>query len=181
MTCIIGWSNGSTVYLGGDRFLGHSWSYELTSEPKVWKKDNLLYGLAGSKRIMDVVRHRFDAPEDTQKTAMQYLTGPWLSELRKTLSQEGLLKKTDEVESPETNMILGYLGNVYHVSCDLQISSPSSRTLCIGSGGETARGAMEVLPISKNPRGAITRALRAAQSCTPYVREPFDVIQMRQG
>lgn len=194
MTCIIAYSDGNTAYMGGDRFLGNDWDYTLCSESKVRRiavpgTKGMLIGFAGNARVGQVLSNLWAPPPYQNQPPMGYLAGPLINSVREVLDDYGVLKKDGNVDNPDTSFLVAFLGQIYSVYSDLQISGRIDNWACMGAGQYAASGAMyayvnDCMSKSKGkgmaPKTAIRKALEASERINPFVKGPFDVISMTQ-
>jgi ATP-dependent protease HslVU (ClpYQ) peptidase subunit len=160
MTCIAGYTDGKVCAIAADSgaFDG---SYSVTvKEPKVWRADNALIGVAGSFRVMEIVR------ESRLSDAKS---------IRDLISSSVLIKDGDEWE-----VIVVKPGGLWYIGGDHSIGQYRNNYLSIGSGAPYAVGALWVA--SKNgesPAVAVEQAVRAAVEHHTYASLPVKVLTIK--
>ncbi len=183
MTCIVGLEQGGVVYMAGDSAGVSGNDITPRDDPKVFRKGTFLYGYAGSFRLGQLLRYKFDAPaHDEHLTDHAYLATDYVDTLRSLLDRNGLLRKREEVSSMEGLFLLGYRRHLYSVLGDFQVGQAIDDFDAIGSGFPYAVGAMAATETAGlHPIERVTRALAAASRYSTGVRGPFLVKTLEIG
>jgi ATP-dependent protease HslVU (ClpYQ) peptidase subunit len=178
MTCIVAVKHNKKIYMGGDRCLSdyESSFYMPTTDPKIFKKDNMVIGYAGSVRMGKVIKYDFEPPKSNVRNLEKYMNIDFINALRECLERNNL--KLDSV-SPERNdvadLIIGMRGRIFIVEDDWQVTEHTYDYLSIGSGSPYALGSLHStadLP----PNERVEKALKAADQFSITVCQPFDYI-----
>lgn len=177
MTCIVGLVEDGKVWMGGDSSAiagEHVWGVE---HPKVWAKNDYLFGYAGSFRLGQVVEHAFVPPARAEnESLMYYMTIKFINELREVLAEHGCLVTSGEgIEGLDESLIMvGYEGHVFVIDDDLQVNECNDGYVAIGCGGDYALGSLYSTK-GKHPHKRVLKALKAAAHFTKGVRPPYTI------
>lgn len=184
MTCIAAVAHEGSVYMGGDS-AGVSddsvYSLGIGAESKIWEKDGILFGAAGSFRVSQVIRWQTNVPQyNPTAEPLEYLTGSLITSIRDTLREHGALITWEEesTESIDGSLLVGFQGRVFEVFGDFGVGELVHDYGSIGCGFPIAMGnlaATESLDIK--PKKRITMALKAAERHSAGVRGPFTIIK----
>jgi len=128
MTCIVGLTTEDNVYIGGDTFGSNGFAGESYVRPKVFKKDNMIIGVCGSYRLMQVLEFNLTLPKKYDgDTTDKYLYRDFVDSLRSTLRTAGLLEFNKGIESMgKGTFLMGYENILYKVQQDFSILQPKS-------------------------------------------------------
>jgi ATP-dependent protease HslVU (ClpYQ) peptidase subunit len=163
MTIIAGWSDGESAVIGGDSGAFGDGSAITTSNLKVWRAGDLLVGVSGSFRIMELV----------QNSGMgdAYQVRDFLL---------GQSERAGFPAQPDWGVLVVGLDGVYEIGSDFSVVKSSERYNALGSGGPPALAAFHVLEAVEelSPQKRVRLVLAAAMYHTPYVRKPFRVISL---
>lgn len=181
MTCIVGLVHKSTVYLGGDSAGVRGSDLTPRRDEKVFVKGPFIYGFAGSFRLGQILRYKFDPPaQDANLDDHAYLATDYLDTLRQMLERNGFLRKDNEVVSTGGIFLVGYRRNLYAVEHDFQVAEFIDEHFAIGSGSSYALGSLYTTKdLDLPPKERLSHALVAAgryctDVCAPYVVKHLD-------
>jgi len=180
MTCIIGVEYSGKVYIGADSCSYGSYMNRSSSTSKVFVRDGLVIGCAGSVRMGQILKYSLEVPKfDGPTTAERYMATKFVLAVRKSFSEHGFMWKENERETGGS-FLVGVMGELYHVDSDYQASRVVYGYDCIGSGAEVAMGAMYALTRVDEPKDSplniIGIALMASAEFSPNVSGPFTVL-----
>lgn len=171
MTCIVGISDGKSVYMGGDRGASDESSIISLSQSKVIVKGDWIYGYSGSLgngQLLDFV----DFPATLKKTDDVYkiIRIDIVPQLKELFESHGSNKDDDA-----TDYLIGCKGRLFELSSeDWGVAEVSE--VAIGSGGNFALGSLFSTSDIDNPIVRITIALNAATTYSPTCQGPFDIL-----
>jgi ATP-dependent protease HslVU (ClpYQ) peptidase subunit len=173
VTAVVGIAKAGKVYLGGDSAATNGWG-ELTisADPKVFKRGDFLFGIAGSVRVSNLVRYRFQAPQPQTDNLDEYMKTDFIDHLRECLKQGGVAEQDNNVESSFSPMLIGIGGVLYSIGGDFSIIRSACGYDAIGTGGMIAMGSLHATP-KMAPMKRIQLALEAAEANMASVRGPF--------
>jgi ATP-dependent protease HslVU (ClpYQ) peptidase subunit len=145
VTAIVGIAHGGTVWLGGDSLSSAGGDLELVGDPKVFRVGPAIFGVAGSCRIYDVLRHGLEWPKPTRKIpdARDFLVRRVVPRIQQLIHDTRAGSNKDSQAMFEGMVLVGYLGKLYVLQNDFSIFSPASGYTATGSGGPHALGALE--------------------------------------
>lgn len=167
MTCIVAISDGTTVYMGGERGYSDDHSIIPSLEPKIFDKGLYLIGYAGNAGTGQNVVYNFEAPPLVTNTKTdKYMHGVFIPALKKFLKDD---------KDDETSLIIGIKGRVYEIDLeDYQCTEYAE--VAIGSGYTYALGSLySTTPLDNNYR--IQVAMEAAIQYSPTCSGPVDYLQ----
>lgn len=176
MTCIVAISDGSKVYIGGDR--GHSDSHTLVSstQPKIFEVGPYVIGYAGNSGIGQAVVHNFSFPPLAKNSNIyKHMTTVFIPALRTFIKDSDI--KLPENDDDNAGFIVGVKGKVYEIDiADFQCVEYNE--VCIGSGSGYAYGSLYTTQdYDIDPIGRIHIALDSAIHYSPTCQGPIDYIE----
>jgi len=182
MTCIVGIVSDK-IWIGGDSAASGDGTVILRKDEKVFKRDQFLYGYAGSFRLGQLLRYKFNPPTKRSKRQdiYEYMVSEWMDSLRKCLKDSGYTKILDENhEEIEASFLVGYKGRLFIVDEDLNVGETLHSYIAIGSGEPYALGSLNTTDKIKNmdPEKRIQLALEAAAEMSTGVRPPFHILSI---
>jgi ATP-dependent protease HslVU (ClpYQ) peptidase subunit len=183
MTCIVAIEHKGSVYIGGDSaYSGDNMISSTAANEKIFILDNVIIGVCGSMRTMQVIHHGLKIPvRKEEQTDMTYLTIDFVDALRKLLKDKATISSDDNCDSlPDTGFLLGYNKKLFEVDTDMQIVRPIDSYAAMGSGGEVALGSLFTTKnnTDMSPEERITIALEAAAHHTCHVRPKFHILRL---
>ena len=174
MTCIVGWIDNGTVWMGGDSAGVAGLSLTVRADTKVFKNGPMVFGFTSSFRMGDLLRYALEVPDhDPRVEPRKYMATTFVNAVRSCLKDGGYASKSNEVESGGM-FLVGFKGQLYTVGSDYQVGVAEDGYDAIGCGCELALGSMFA---STHMTGAerILLALKAAERFSAGVRGPFHV------
>lgn len=177
MTCIVGFTDGERVTIGGDS-AGVS-SYELTirADQKVWARDGWAFGFTTSFRMGQILRYRLTPPAMTQGQELEhFMVVTFVDAVRQAL-KDGGWAKLKEAREEGGNFLVGTRGRLFTVYSDFQVAESTAPFVSVGCGAEFALGAMHAMEHADLAAAdRIGRALEIAARCSTGVAGPFAVV-----
>jgi len=172
MTCIVGITDGTTVYIGGER--GHSDTDVIVSAlaPKVFNKTHYLIGYAGNTGLGQSIAYTFDAP--TYRISIDIYK--YVYELFIPAMRDHLKDQLPDKEDNHASFLLGIRGKLFEIdTSDFQCTEYSE--VAIGSGTPYAFGSLHTTYIYDIPiEERIHIALDAAITYSPTCQGPIDIL-----
>lgn len=171
MTVIVGITDGTTVYIGGDRGVSDDVSILSLSRPKVHINNGWVFGYSGSLgvgQLMEIIDMP-DAGEDPYKT----LRTDVVSHMRSAIDLYGS-------HDPEhtSDFIIGTQGRLFELStADWSVAEVNETAL--GSGSPFALGSLHTtkdFPATHEFR--INMAIDAAITCSPTCQGWVDILNV---
>jgi hypothetical protein len=181
VTCIVGISDGRTVWLGGDSAGVAGYSLVVRADQKVFSAGDFCMGFTDSFRMGQLLRYSLRPPACDESTDLfAYMCGPFIEAVRGCLKVGGYARMRDEAEEGG-NFLVGFRGRLFEVCSDYQVGETVSGFNAVGCGAAVALGALEAystLPAATRPacEDQARLALRAAETWNIGVRGPFHVV-----
>jgi len=172
-TCIVGLVHKNKVYMGGDS-AGVSGSRTVTrSDPKVFKKDKMIFGFSSSFRMGQLLRYKLWIPDrDKSVDTYEYMVTRFIDSVRDCFKQNGFSSIINNEESGG-QFLVGYEKKLFRIDHDFQVGFYTYPYNCIGCGEEIALGSMFSTEKMKDPKKRIHLALSAAEEFSGSVKKPF--------
>lgn len=182
MTAIAALKSGSTIWMGGDSAGVGYYDLEIRRDPKVFLRDNFLFGFCGSFRAGQIIHYEWEPPEHKPALSTEeFIYTEFLGSIRKVLKANGVCQISDSVESTDAAVAIGYRKRLFIMYGDFQISIPAESYVGLGCGGDLVRGSLYTtckLKLDLEPSEQIKLALQAAQAGSAGVRGPFRILKL---
>jgi len=165
------------VVMGGDSAGVSRLDVTLRKDPKVFRNGEFLIGYAGSFRMGQLLRFKFQPPPVMKrgKDPFQYMCTYFVDEVRRTLKKGGFSEIENNVEEGG-NFLVGFRGRIFEVGSDFQVGEATSDYAAIGCGDSYALGALAASAVS-DPKERVLQALAVAEKFSGGVRSPFVVLR----
>jgi ATP-dependent protease HslVU (ClpYQ) peptidase subunit len=156
-----------SVWLAGDSAIcDDAGEIQIITSPKVFKRDNVVVGYAGSMRLGNLAYAMLFPPP--------YISGPpekyMIREFARTWQQ---VVKDNNAEDENGDLLVGCGGELFFVGDNYEVHGYGNGIAAIGSGGHLAIGALWATKNQKNPRARLRTALTASVQYCNTIREPF--------
>jgi len=167
VTCIVALVEDNTIYMGGDRSASDDISIVSMKKPKVYIRDEWIYGYAGTIGIGQLMNYiDLPSPEGDIEKLIRLDICNSLKSAIDTYARD--------VENDETGFLIGAKGRLFEFNVSdwgvLEIDQTS-----IGSGSQIAFGSLYT-SIDNNPIDRIGLAIGAAITYSPSCQGPIDVL-----
>lgn len=173
MTTIAGIAAGGKVWLAGDSAISEGDSIDIVLEPKVWVRDGIAFGAAGSLRELQLLRWSLKipklAPKPRPDVLCRWLACDFANAARTCLAVDGDSKR-------ETTIMLGVRGWLVVIDSDLSFMRPTSGLAAVGTGDHIALGVLHSTAHMRRPKERLARALSLAAEKTQQTRPPFSYV-----
>lgn len=174
MTCIVGFVEGNTVWMGGDSAGVGGLDLTVRADAKVFRNGPMLFGFTSSFRMGQLLRYALEIPDhDPRMDVDKYMVTTFVDAVRECLKSHGWAEKEKEQERGG-HFLVGYKGRLFQVESDYQVGIALDGYDATGCGEQIARGALFATS-HLSGRERIEMALRAAERCSAGVRAPFIV------
>lgn len=162
--------------MGGDSAsVSNGYDLTVTRNPKVFKLGDLLIGVAGSRRWLDLLRSWLDLPTpETDEDGLRYMLRV-ANGMCDLASEYGRFSKK-EPEEIEAGTLVGCHGRLFYIDGHFAVLEPADGFMAMGSGDQVAHGvlyAYKQTVRSPLPTEAVGLALQAAERFSAGVRGPF--------
>lgn len=171
MTCIVGIEHGNQVLMGGD--LQNTWpnmKLDDAQPSKVFIKNGILFGGAGSARVGQIMQHGLQSPvaPERDEEVPGWLVTVLVPEVCKALKDGGHQQEGNDC-------LVGIRGQLWHLCADFSVMRSTVGYAAVGSGREYAMGSIFTtaaicgLKDREDAERALKRAIAAAGSFSPTV------------
>lgn len=136
MTCVLGLKHAGKVYIGADGLYTTGWHRIHSSQPKIFKRDDMLIGTSGSMRLSDIIQYnaKFDGPYHADP--IRYIACEVVPAIRAAIKEHGDLSDMEDL-----TIMIGYAGHLFVLDENLAISDIDEYE-AIGVGAKYALGYM---------------------------------------
>lgn len=176
MTCIIGLAHEGEVYIGADSMSASGWNQRQTKLRKVFQVGQFLIGYTTSFRMGQILQYHLEVRQQQDgESNERYMVVAFAEAVRVCLKDKGYARIDSNTESGG-DFLVGYKGEVYHVSSDFQVNYYADGLAAVGCGEQYALGAMRALETRiKNPAQRIEESLKIVEYFSNGVTGPFIV------
>lgn len=185
MTCIVGYVENDTVYMGGDSASVSGWDIR-EAERKVFHRGPFLIGYTDSFRMGQLLERSLDVrPQEDDEDDMEFMVNVFVEAVRILLREKAYTTIKDNEESTG-RFLVGYRGNLYRISGDFHVAKYLSSFDALGCGASFAIGAMESFTNHHQggnacPREMIASSLEIAGKYSAGVCGPYYVVIEQKG
>lgn len=174
MTCIVGFVEGNTVWMGGDSAGVGGYDLTVRADQKVFRNGPMLFGFTTSFRMGQLLRYALTVPDhDPRVEVEKYMTTAFIDAVRECLKTHGWASKDKESEQGGV-FLVGYKGRLFYIGSDYQVGLPADGYDAVGCGEQIARGAL-FASTHLLGKERLEIALLAAERCSTGVRGPFHI------
>ncbi len=185
MSCVVGYVEDGKIYMGADSACINAENLDIRTrtDPKVFVRENFIFGYVGSYRVGQVLRCSFFIPPIPEGMSdFDYLCSLFIPRLISSLKENDCFQYKNEGEFCfEGEIMIGYNKEIYIIGSDLQVISESEKYSSIGCGENYAIGALYILekmfPLTP-PEEKVKYALEVAEYYNAGVRRPFILCSM---
>jgi len=185
MTCIVGYEENGSVWIGGDSAGVSRSSIEVRADRKVFKNGEFIMGFTSSFRMGQLLQYRFKPPQhDSSIDIETYMCTDFIDGVRECLNEYnyGYNKEGDVGGS----FLVGYKGRLFTVHGDYQVGWNHTPYSSTGSGEDIALGALHAINsietgLTISAKDKILHALNAASYFATGVCGPFHVIELENS
>ncbi|CAB4196908.1 Ntn_hydrolase domain containing protein [uncultured Caudovirales phage] len=173
MTCVVGFEDKGNIYIGADSAGVAGLELSIRADEKVFINGPFIVGFAGSFRMGQLLRYKFDPPKQSVKTDdMKYMVTDFIDAVRKCFTDNGF-------GSASTGglFLVGYNKKLYRVDSDFQVGKLVLPYAAIGCGDHYALGSM-FSSSNKKPEDKVKFALQTASTFSAGVAPPFKILKL---
>ncbi len=181
MTAVVAYTNGRTIWMAGDGFVGDDNKKDISKSSKVYQIGNLGVGLCGHVRqelILESVLRSSD-PKDFTEDWLKFSFPDLLLETMK--SKHAIVDDNGQASFGESHYILGLNGKLFYLENDFGIWEVKKNIAAIGAGREYTLGALSAMPqsLQQYPERTLVKSLKIAAEWSPWVTAPYTTIKVR--
>jgi hypothetical protein len=176
MTVIVGIVKNGTVWLGGDSAgTNQRGGQKLIADPKVFVKDDIAFGVCGSPKVMDRLRHATELPSWDGKTPeREFLIRQVVPTIKSSLEAGECL----EGSGMPGALLIGFRGHLYQMQGNFQLITTQTGFDSVGCGADIALGSLHSTVSMWSTRKRVITALTAACAGNSGCRPPFVVVKV---
>lgn len=173
MTCIVGITDGKTVYMGADSAGVAGYSIYRRLDTKVFVNGDFIIGYTSSFRMGQLLKYSFVPPAIKEgQDIFAFMATDFIETVRSCL-KEGGYARTENNEDVGGIFLVGYKGRLFRIESDFQVGEGMEPHASVGCGEEIALGSLFSTSTEKDPLQRIRIALEAAEEYSAGVRGPF--------
>ena len=175
MTCIVGIANEGSVYIGGDRGASDGSAIVSLASPKVYIRDEWIFGYAGSMgigQIMQIINIPILSEDDDP---FMVLRMDMVDAFKSMMDIQGI----SITEDSDTDFLIGIRGRLFEFSPS-DWSVAEIHETAIGSGGNFALGSLHTTSQyeAASPIYRIDASINAAITYSPTCQGPIDILSI---
>jgi len=187
MSVVIGYKQNGRVWMGADSQTTASGCKVTSTSHKLFMLNseplNVLIGVSGSLRTSNILFYSFKPPNrDPDTSGDIYINTIFIDAIKDLCKQNDFASLKDGASrvGDESQLLIGYDGNLYIVEEDFVVYSAVDNYMAIGSGEDFASGAMYAMESinTSMPRAMIETALGAACKHSLYCGEPYKILSI---
>jgi ATP-dependent protease HslVU (ClpYQ) peptidase subunit len=170
VTCIVGIVDDGVIYIGGDRGASDGSAIISLATPKVYIRDEWIFGYAGSLgigQIMQIINIPILEEDDDPFIILRM---DIVEAFKAMMDAQGITLNEDN----DTDILIGCRGRLFEFSPS-DWSVAEIKQTAIGSGGNFALGSLHT-SIDADPIDRIGIALGAAITYSPSCQGPIDIL-----
>lgn len=180
MSCIVGYVDSETgnIYMGSDSagVIVETLSSRVRPNVKIFEKGNMLFGVAGSFRVLQILRYSLNIPEQPEELPdYDYMCTLFIKALRESVQENECFQVQNEGEVYfDGSILVGYKGELYKIEADLSVTIIDDFE-AVGCGEAYALGSMYTSTSLNhyNPKDIVTLALKSSGEYSMGVRPPY--------
>lgn len=174
---VLGYDSRVTTISDGGRY------YTLPKKNgKVLKHGELLIGIAGDLRVINIVSYIFKPPvlPKTTTDTDKYIIGTFLPAFKNCLEDNGANTK----DGTGADLIISIRGKIYEIGEQLEWSPDTNNIYSIGSGSSYALGSLfttvEKDITLEEAKYCVRKAIEVSAQLDPYTGNPITIIVQKQ-
>lgn len=180
MTCIASYrDNLGNIYMGGDSIAFNEYTYVTLNVPKVFIKNNMIFGFAGWLRMGQILQYDFTIPPHPNgMDDYTYLISVFIDQLMIKYEEKKYAVVSDNTIVVPGTFLIGYNKKIYKIEDNFQILETNRNYEAAGCGEDFALGAFWSMGRKKiEPTKKVETALRCASEFS-LVKQPFVVLKL---
>lgn len=181
MTCIVALKQGGKVYMGSDAAcVTPALTSEALGHPKLFEKCGMVFGLAGSPRVMQIVKYHADLGRYHHgDDPYAYMVGQVVEGIRAALRNHGALYCSEGLESMagESSFLVAFQDDFYEIEANFNVHRSDKDYAATGCGFHLAFGSLYSTTPDMPPTDRVRLALSAAAEFSAGVRGPFSIVE----
>jgi len=141
MTVILGAIDKGTIYMGSDSQVTYGNTKRIVKDLKVFKKGDMLFGVCGTPRIIQLLNFSLDIPEHPKRfTDYAYISSEFVDAVRCCFKTGGY-SHIENNEEKGGDFLIAYHNRIYNIDYNFSVSAFEGECMAVGVGDESAIGA----------------------------------------
>jgi ATP-dependent protease HslVU (ClpYQ) peptidase subunit len=175
MTCIVGIAKDNVVYIGGDRGASDGSAIVSLASPKVYIRDEWIFGYAGSMGIGQIMQIINIPILSEDEDPFMVLRMDMVDAFKSMMDIQGI----SITEDSDTDFLIGIRGRLFEFSPS-DWSVAEIHETAIGSGGNFALGSLHTTSQyeAASPIYRIDASINAAITYSPTCQGPIDILSI---
>jgi len=183
MTCIVGMTDGKTVWMGADSAMTINGDGDVVSlkGSKIFRIGKILIGGSGDAAISNLDFHADEIPQpENGEDARLYMGKRLLPALIEIGGKLNLIRESEGHMAGFGNWIVGLQGRLFEIDNHLAVAETNSPFSAVGIGAPYAMGYLEAATgaLRKDFEVIVIDALRVACKYSPACRPPFTNLRL---
>ncbi len=175
MTAIVGVADGKKVWMGADS-QGTSWTDSWDStQCKVFKSKQFLFGVSGSYRVMQLLEHKLSIEDDPRDDTERFMCVQFVDAYLKLLKDNGCCSTEKGVDTSGSTVMVGFRGRLFTVFGNYSALERREKYDAVGCGYPYALGSLSETGKLK-PHERVTKAPKCAETFSAGVGGPFTIL-----
>lgn len=138
MSVVIMLKHGGHIWAAADNFVTFNDNTDPLIEPKLFKRDNMLFGFVSMLEPINSIKHRFKIPKRGKLDAHKYIHGKFWIAMKHRLEKDGLLVGGEF----SGHALIGYDNKIFLVDSGFQFCEMGNYAV-IGIGDGEIRGILK--------------------------------------
>lgn len=181
MSCIVAYKDKqNNIWMGGDSIGVMPYEFVTIKQPKVFCKNNMVFGFEHSFRMGQIIQYDFFIPPHHPDVKdFDYMVSHFIESLQDIFSQKKYSQMANSGEFGGT-FLVAYNQKIYKIEDNYQIIEIFDDYISIGYGSNFARGsfwAFENMKTRISPADKVKKALECATHFS-YVKPPFHILKL---
>lgn len=187
MTSIVAYKDEEKFYIAGDRRASYTDSDRFINlkTPKIFQKNDMLFGCCGLFKYAQVLQHIFQIPARQENIDdMEYMIAHFIPALHDCFVEYHVLRYSDESErrnevSIDGEFIVCYKDHIYTVGDNLDVTESEANYTSSGSGSQVSLGVIIALEdIDMSIEEKLIKSIEACELVIYGVGGKVDVLSM---
>jgi ATP-dependent protease HslVU (ClpYQ) peptidase subunit len=180
MTCIVGLNTGNKIIIAGDGMGSNGFTGFQEKKPKVFKKDNFIFGVCGDFRVMQILANKFSAPKRMiDQTTDDYIYNTFIDYIFTLFKDNNCLNLKDGKLEFQGSFLFGYEKELYQMFGNFQININSLGYDECGSGGYHAIASLySTNGLDISPEDRVKKAIECANQFVISVDNKIDIVEL---
>jgi ATP-dependent protease HslVU (ClpYQ) peptidase subunit len=169
--------------MGCDSAISSETETQVLSNSKIIKKGEMLIGVTGSMRGLQLLEYSWIFPEQPKEMSdTEYIYSYITTSIKEVFFEHQYCVTLNAQENQEDQFLIGYKGKLYLLDTNYQIFELDSKYVSIGSGSSFSYGSLKTQEdiglLGKDSEMNITRAINTAIEFSIGVKGPIRIFKV---